>query len=39
MDINTVVGKEGGGFLCPASAVWEAKYTVTEPEPLYVLKE
>lgn len=39
MDISTVVQRVAGGFLCPATARWAAKYTVTEPEPLYVLKE
>lgn len=36
MDINTVVNRVEGSFLCPTTAVWEGSYTVTEPEPLYV---
>jgi hypothetical protein len=36
MDVNAVVNKSEGSFLCPATAIWEAKYTVTKPEPLYV---
>lgn len=36
MDVNAVVNKTAGGFLCPGTAVWEAKYTVTSPEPLYI---
>jgi hypothetical protein len=36
MDISAVVNKVAGSFLCPSTAIWEAKYTVTEPEPLYV---
>jgi hypothetical protein len=39
MDIHAVVNKVGGSLLCPSTAIWEANYTVTEPEPLYVLKE
>ncbi|HET9197591.1 MAG TPA: hypothetical protein VFN92_04965 [Solirubrobacterales bacterium] len=34
-DINTVVTKISGSFICPTSIVWEAKYVVTVPEPLY----
>lgn len=36
MDINAVVNLVEGGFFCPKTAIWEGKYTVTEPEPLYV---
>jgi hypothetical protein len=36
MDVNAGVSKAEGSFLCPSTATWEAKYTVTSPEPLYV---
>ncbi|MGN6276246.1 MAG: hypothetical protein ACTHNP_10010 [Solirubrobacterales bacterium] len=36
MDIKAVVNLVAGSFLCPKTAVWEAKYTVTKPEPLFV---
>jgi hypothetical protein len=36
MDINGALPKVEGPILCPSTTVWEAKYTVTEPEPLYV---
>jgi hypothetical protein len=36
IDINAIVNKKSGSFLCPADSVWKASYTVTEPEPLYV---
>jgi hypothetical protein len=36
VDVNGVVNKVEGSFLCPPTAIWEAKYTVTSPEPLYV---
>jgi len=36
IDINAVVPLIEGSFVCPKTAVWEARYTVTEPEPLYV---
>lgn len=39
IDINTVVNRVEGSFLCPATAIWEGSYTITEPEPIYVLKE
>lgn len=35
MDINGIVNKSAGSFLCPSTAIWEAAYTVTSPEPLY----
>jgi hypothetical protein len=36
LDVNAVVNKTAGGFACPSTAIWEAKYTVTSPTPLYV---
>jgi hypothetical protein len=36
MDVNAVVNKSAGSFLCPSTAVWEAAYTVTNPEPLWI---
>jgi hypothetical protein len=39
MEINAVVNKVAGSFLCPSTAIWQANYTITEPEPIYVLKE
>jgi hypothetical protein len=36
MDINAVVNLQEGGFLCPSTALWQASYTVTSPEPLYI---
>jgi hypothetical protein len=40
MDINAVVLKKEGSFLCPSTAIWNAKYTITSPEgAMYVVKE
>jgi hypothetical protein len=36
LDINALVGKEEGGFLCPSSARWTGSYTVSSPNPLLV---
>lgn len=36
IDINTVLGKLEGGFICPASVRLTANYKVTEPKPLFV---
>jgi len=36
VDINAVVAKVEGGFLCPATARWTAHYIITEPVPLYI---
>ena len=36
IDINAVVNKVEGSFACPSTAVWEAKYLITEPDSLYV---
>jgi hypothetical protein len=33
--VASVVPKLEGSFLCPADAVWEASYYITEPIPLY----
>jgi len=37
IDVHTTLNKKEG-FLCPATMVMEASYTVTAPEPLYVSK-
>jgi hypothetical protein len=37
IDVSAVVKKKSGAFLCPASSVWTASYTITEPEPIYVV--
>ena len=31
MDVNAVVPKKAGGFLCPSDSVWKANYVVTTP--------
>ena len=36
IDINVILPKTEGSALCPAEARWTAKYTVTEPTPLYI---
>ena len=36
IDINAVVTRSAGGFACPSTTIWEAKYTVTSPTPLYI---
>lgn len=36
LDFQAVVNKVSGSFLCPSTAIWEIRYTVTSPEPLYV---
>jgi hypothetical protein len=39
VDVNTVVEldkRTESHFLCAKTAIWEAKYTVTAPEPLYI---
>lgn len=36
IDINTILAKQAGGFLCPAEAKWAASYSVTSPQPLYI---
>jgi len=38
LDVHTTLNRKEGGFLCPATMVMEAAYTVTSPEPLYVSK-
>lgn len=35
LDINVVLNKTAGSFLCPSTAQWTANYTVTEPSPMY----
>jgi hypothetical protein len=36
LDINAVVKKTGGSFLCPSNSVWEGEYVVTDHTTLYV---
>jgi hypothetical protein len=36
IDVNTVLAKQAGGFLCPTEVRWVASYSVVSPEPLYV---
>lgn len=36
MDINAIVTRKTGGFLCPSTARWIANYAVTSPTPLHV---
>jgi hypothetical protein len=38
IDVNTVLIKQAGGFLCPPEAEWTASYTVPVPRPLYIGK-
>ena len=33
--VEAVLAKEGGSFLCPGDIVWDAKYVITSPKPLY----
>jgi hypothetical protein len=35
LTVSAVVPKVEGSFLCPADAVWEGSYNITEPAPLY----
>jgi hypothetical protein len=35
IDVNAVVNKAEGGFLCPADSVLELRYTITAPVPTY----
>jgi len=35
IDINAAISKVEGSPFCPASILWEGKYVVTVPEPLY----
>jgi len=34
-EINAVVNKQEGGFLCPPTTRWKATYVITEPKPLW----
>lgn len=36
IDVNAVISKQEGGFLCPSTTKWTASYVVTSPTPLYV---
>jgi hypothetical protein len=36
LDIEAIVPKIEGGFLCPADARWTGSYRVTSPEPLHI---
>lgn len=39
LDVNAVVNKTAGNFLCPSTVVLEAQFVVTEPHALYVDEE
>lgn len=36
IDINAIVSKKAGGFLCPSTARWLTSLIVTSPSPLHV---
>jgi hypothetical protein len=36
IDIDATVQRTAGGFLCPATARWQAKYVITTPTNIYV---
>ena len=36
IDVNAVINRVEGGFLCPSTTKWTASYVITEPKPLYV---
>lgn len=36
LDVNALLTRTGGSFLCPNDAIWKASYEVTSPKPLYV---
>lgn len=36
LDVNAVLAKTGGSFVCPSDVRWTASYEVTSPTPLYV---
>ena len=36
IDIDTVLSRQGGGFLCPETMTLTASFLVTEPKPLFV---
>jgi hypothetical protein len=38
LDVEVVLPKISGGFVCPADVVWVGAYIVTTPQPLYVSK-
>jgi len=37
ISVNTAVPKISGNFACPSTTLWTANYTITTPEPLYVV--
>lgn len=37
LDVNAVINKISGSFLCPSTVILEAKFVVTEPHALYVI--
>lgn len=37
--ISATVPRIAGGFLCPASASWDAEYVITEPHALFVAED
>jgi hypothetical protein len=38
LSINAALPKISGGFLCPGSGTWVAKYTVTSPHALHIVE-
>ena len=36
MDVNAILSRKTGGFLCPSTARWIANYAITSPTPLHV---
>jgi hypothetical protein len=39
IDVEAVLTKKEGSFLCPGSAVWTAKYLITKPQKIYFKEE
>jgi hypothetical protein len=39
LDVNAVINKTAGSFLCPSTVLLEAQFVVTEPHALYVDQE
>jgi hypothetical protein len=35
IDLQALLAKRAGSFLCPGDVTWEASYTVTKPDPLF----
>lgn len=36
LNINVVLNKTAGGFLCFSTVLWTANYTITQPTPIYI---